>query len=55
MTITFDNAPSISLPVSGNALSRYTRYFSFEDDEFGSIAPKALPRSMPTMQPRFRR
>lgn len=42
MTITFDNAPSISLPVSGNALSRYTRYFSFEDDEFGSIAPKGF-------------
>lgn len=42
MTITFDNAPTVTLPVSGRALDRYTRYFSFEDDEFGSTAPKGF-------------
>lgn len=42
MTITFDNAPTITLPVSGSALGQYVRYFSFEDDEFGSTAPKGF-------------
>ena len=42
MTVTFDNAPAVTLPVSGNALGMYTRYFSFEDDEFGSVAPKGF-------------
>lgn len=39
LTLTFDNAPSVTLPVSGNALSMYTRYFNFENDEFGSTTP----------------
>ena len=42
MTITFEDAPTVTLPVSGRALDRYTRYFSFEDDEFGSTAPKGF-------------
>lgn len=42
LVITFDNASTVTLPVSGTALGKYTRYFSFEDDEFGSIAPKGF-------------
>lgn len=42
LSLTFDNAPSVTLPVSGNALSMYTRYFNFEDDEFGSTTPRGF-------------
>lgn len=42
MTVTFENAETIELPVCGTALAGNIRYFSFDEDTFGSTTPKGF-------------
>lgn len=42
MTVTFDNAPAVTLPVSGNALGMYTRYLVLKMMNLVLWLPKAL-------------
>lgn len=42
MTVSFENAETIELPVSGTALASNVRYFSFDEDEFGSTSPEGF-------------
>lgn len=39
LTLTFEGADGIELPVSGTALPSNIRYYSFDEDEFGSTQP----------------
>lgn len=42
MTVNFTNGVSVSLPVSATTLADDIRYYSFENDEFGSLQPEGL-------------
>ena len=42
MVVTFTNGQSVQFPVSATTLAADIRYYNFEEDEFGSIAPKGL-------------
>ena len=42
MLLEFENAATIKFPVEGTALSSTVRYFSFDEDEFGSVNPQGF-------------
>ena len=42
LTVTFTNGQEVSLPLNATVLAADVAFYSFENDEFGSIAPKGF-------------
>ena len=42
LTVTFTNGQQVSLPLNATVLAADVAFYSFENDEFGSIAPKGF-------------